>query len=167
LPTKRVNIFFDFTSRELKDILLNFFSIFCYLRAVYNPNKTLRMILYNSLLIISAIASAACYYYYLKEKKLLKHFIQHSRRHTYNKEIDTSIQQRARRYLSVCVVLTFVMLPLLVQNFVEGFIENNWKWLATCLSISLSVLAYKNITTTTKSGSTKWFSFSFNRNATE
>ena len=108
------------------------------------------MILYNCILIITGIASAACYYYYFKEKKLLKHFIQHSRRHTYNKEIDTSIQQRARRYLSICVVLSFVMLPLLVQNFVEGFIENNWKWIATCLSIPMSILTYKNISTSSK-----------------
>jgi hypothetical protein len=125
------------------------------------------MILYNIILIVTAIASAACYYYYFKEKKLLKHFIQHSRRHTYNKEIDTSIQLRARRYLSITIVLLFIMLPLLVQNFVEGFIENNWKWIATCLFIPMTILAYKNVTTNSKNASTKWFSFSFNRNVPE
>ena len=125
------------------------------------------MILYNSILIISAVGSMACYYYYAKEKKLLRHFIQHSRRHTYNKEIDTSIQQRAKRYLGVCVILAFIMLPLLVQNFIEGFIENNWKWIATCLFIPVTIFTYKNITPNSKSSSTKWFSFSFNRDAAE
>lgn len=125
------------------------------------------MILYNCILIITAIACVACYYYYSKEKRLLRHFVQHSRRHTYNKEIDSSIQQRAKRYLSVCVLMVLIMLPLLVQNFIEGFIENNWKWIATCLFIPLTIFTYKNMTPTSKNGSAKWFSVSFNRDAAE
>jgi len=125
------------------------------------------MILYNCILIISAIACAACLYFYIKEKKLLRHFVQHSRRHSYNKEIDTSIQQRAKRHLSLCVVLLLIMLPLLVQNFVEGFIENNWKLIVSFLFIPLAILAYKNFIEHRKNGSTKWFSFSLNRNAAE
>jgi len=125
------------------------------------------MILYNCILIISAIACAAYLYFYFKEKKLLRHFIQHSRRHNHNKEIDTSIQQKARRHLSVSVLLVLIMLPLLVQNFVEGFIETNWKWIVSFLFISLAILAYKIFTEYRKKGSTKWFTFSFNRNAAE
>ena len=123
------------------------------------------MILYNCILIISLIACAACFYYHSKEKKLLRHFIQHSRRHSYHKDIDALIQQRSKRYLNVCVLLLFIIGPLLVQNFVEGFIENNWKWIIGFLLIPLAIVAYKQVMEMRKNGSR--FGFSFNRNTAE
>jgi hypothetical protein len=141
--------------------------VFYYLSAIQNPNKALCMIIYNCILLISAIATAACLYYYFKEKTLLRHFIQHSRRHSYNKDIDTSIQQRAKRYLNVCLILLSIMLPLLIQNFVDGFIENNWKWIASFLFIPLAIIAYKNRTDHSKKRPTKWLGVNFTRNAAE
>jgi len=59
------------------------------------------------------------------------------------------------------------MLPLLIQNFIDGFIENNWKWVASFLFVPLAIIAYKNRTDHSKKRSTKWLGVNFTRNATE
>jgi len=125
------------------------------------------MVLYNSLLIAFAAASLACYSYYLKEKKLLRQFMRHSRRHTENKDIDITIQQKATRYLTFCVLLFCITIPFIIQNFIKGFIEQNWQWLISFLSIPIIILAYKSISANRKNRTTKGFSLSYNRNASE
>lgn len=113
------------------------------------------MVLYNTLLIAFATASLAYFSYYLKEKKLLKEFMRHSRRHSDNKGIDITIQQKATRYLVFCILLLWITIPFVIQNFVDGFIEQNWKWLISFFSILIIILAYKTINANRKNKITR------------
>ena len=102
------------------------------------------MILVNFILFILIAALGASMYYYYKEKKLLKEFVRHSRRHSHHQNIDEIIRQKANRYLSISRILFCVAVPLLIQNFVEGFIENNWKWLLPVVLLSILLWVYRS-----------------------
>jgi len=103
------------------------------------------MILVNLILFVLIAALGASVHCYYKERKLLKEFVRHSRRHRYHQDIDAIIRQKANRYLSISRILCCIAVPLLIQNFVEGFIERNWKWLLPVLLLLMLLWVYKSL----------------------
>jgi len=77
------------------------------------------MLLSDVLLAFSAIASIVSFYYYSKEKKILREFIQQSRRHSHHKNLDIAMQKKASRYLILSIAFFLIAIPLLVQKFIE------------------------------------------------
>jgi hypothetical protein len=74
---------------------------------------------FDVFLIVSTVTSVASFYFYSKEKRVLREFIQQSRRHHFHKELDVVMQKKANRYLLVSILSAFVSLPLLIQKFIE------------------------------------------------
>jgi hypothetical protein len=71
------------------------------------------------ILALSALLSIGAFYYYSKEKKVIREFIQHSRRHTYHKELDAAMQKKAGRYLMLSIGFFLICVFVLVQAFIE------------------------------------------------
>jgi len=106
--------------------------------------KTKHMVLLNSILFILTGALIASTYFYYKEKRLLKEFIRHSRRHRYHRDIEALRRQKASRYLTFSIILFCVAMPLLIENFIKDFLEDNWKWVLPLISISIFLRLYRN-----------------------
>jgi hypothetical protein len=119
------------------------------------------MVLLNSILFVLTGALIASTYYYYKEKKLLKEFIRQSRRHRYHQDIDAVRRQRANRYLTFSVILLCIAVPLLIENFIEAFIEDNWKWLIPIVCFSVVLRLYKNFTANRNNRIAKSLALSF------
>ncbi|MGZ3950850.1 MAG: hypothetical protein ACXVBZ_05615 [Flavisolibacter sp.] len=102
------------------------------------------MVFLNSILFILLAALIASTYNYYKEKRLLKEFIRHSRRHRYHQDMDVVRRQKANRYLTLSIILFCIALPLLLENFIQAFIEDNWKWILPVISLSIFLRLYKN-----------------------
>jgi hypothetical protein len=126
--------------------------------------KTSRMLLVNSILFVLTGALVASTYYYYKEKRLLKEFIRHSRRHRHHQDMDAARLQRANRYLSFSIVLSCIALPLFIENFVEAFIEENWKWLLPSICLAVFLRLYKNYTVNRNNRLTRSLAVSFENN---
>jgi hypothetical protein len=77
------------------------------------------MILSDVFLIASFVASIAGLYYYSKEKRMLREFMQQSRRHHYHKELDVVMQKKANKYLFLSILFAFISVPLLIQKFIQ------------------------------------------------
>jgi hypothetical protein len=77
------------------------------------------MLVSDFFLIGSSAVAVAGFYYYSREKRMLREFIQQSRRHHFHKELDVVMQKKANRYLLVSILSAFVSLPLLIQKFIE------------------------------------------------
>jgi len=69
--------------------------------------------LLNMLLTVSAIASIVAFYFYQKEKRSLREFIRQSRRHTYHRTLDISMQKKANKYLLVSITFFLISLFML------------------------------------------------------
>ena len=123
--------------------------------------KTEHMVLMNSILVVLIAALIASTYHYFREKRLLSEFIRSSRRHRSHQEMDLVRRQKANRYLSLSIVLLCISVPLLIENFIEGFIGNNWKWLLPVISISIFLRLYRNYMNKRNSRMTKSFAMSF------
>jgi 4-hydroxybenzoate polyprenyltransferase len=76
---------------------------------------------------------------------LLREFLQHSRRHRHHQHLAVSRRQKANRYFMLSILSLFLAIPFLLQNFIENFLEENWKWLLVVISISAIVWTYKLI----------------------
>jgi len=115
----------------------------------------------NSFLFVLITAFIASTYHYRREKRLLREFIRSSRRHRSHQEMDLVRRQKANRYLSLSIVLVCITVPLLIENFIEGFIGNNWKWLLPVISISIFLRLYRNYITNRTARMTKSFAMGF------
>ena len=101
------------------------------------------MVLLNSILFVLAAALIASTSYYYREKRLLKEFMRHSRRHRYHQDLDLVRRQKANRYLTLTIILFCAVVPLLLENFVDDFIENNWKWIIPLVFLSVFARLYR------------------------
>ncbi|HEY6955648.1 MAG TPA: hypothetical protein VI385_10425 [Flavisolibacter sp.] len=102
------------------------------------------MVLLNSLLFVLTAAFIASTYHFYKEKRLLREFIRSSRRHRYHQEMDGARRQKANRYMTLSVILFIIALPLLVENLIENFLEDNWKWLLPVIGLSVFLLVFRS-----------------------
>jgi uncharacterized membrane protein YdjX (TVP38/TMEM64 family) len=119
------------------------------------------MVLLNSILFVLTGALIASTYYYYREKRLLKEFIRQSRRHRYHQDIDAVRRQRASRYLTFSIILFCIAVPLLIENFIEAFIEDNWKWLVAIVCLSVFLRIYRNNTVSRNNRMAKSLAVSF------
>ena len=102
------------------------------------------MVLLNSVLFVLTAAFIASTYHYYKEKRLLREFIRSSRRPRYHQEMDGARRQKANRYMTLSVILFIIALPLLVENLIENFLEDNWKWLLPVIGLSVFLLVFRS-----------------------
>lgn len=106
--------------------------------------KTKHMVLLNSVLFVLTAAFIASTYHYYKEKRLLREFIRSSRRHRHHQDMDGARRQKVNRYMTLSVILFIIALPLLVENLIENFLEDNWKWLLPVICLSVFLLVFRS-----------------------
>gem|GEM_PF-2610617 len=107
-----------------------------------NENKAYGVVEFFTCCLTAAFIAST--YHFYKEKRLLREFIRSSRRHRYHQEMDGARRQKANRYMTLSVILFIIALPLLVENLIENFLEDNWKWLLPVIGLSVFLLVFRS-----------------------